>query len=304
MNVAQLARLLADAKIKPTFVQNRLQSTQNSWDQAVRDLCKKHGVIYQGYSLIGSNRFLLEEKGVVSAAKWHGVTRAQVLARWALAEGVQLLVSPQSYTHKNDNLELGFELSAPEIALISNYGHAERGLKYTGATKIEAKMWNEMHEELQVFWANPAGGEVLSFTLPAKQTEQDAQTASTFHGHRFNIRNRGGRLVKSWTANANEGEEQSVKIDLQIKAVFQSMFSEPLDVFWVSPDGSEVSNGALNVPVSSSSVGVQPIDVGTWHGHKFVVRNKGGQKVHEWVMDMTRGSSQIVTVPRSRGERF
>jgi hypothetical protein len=304
VNADQLARLLADAKIKPTFVQNRLQSTLNNWDSKVRDLCKKNDVVYQGFSIIGSNRFLLREEAVVTAAKWYGVTPAQVLIKWALSEGAIALVSPRTYVFKNDNLELGFTLSTPELSIITNYGHPDRGLKYSGTTKITAKMWNDMGEAVNVYWDDPTGSEVLSFTLPPKQTVEAAQVATTYHGHRFVIRNRAGHKLKEWVADAAVGEEQEVAIDLQIKAAVQSMHPDPLSIFWVSPDKSEVSNGALTAPVGDNSLGVQSTDIGTWHGHRFLTRDKNNKKIYDFVMDMAKGGTQVITVPRPRGERY
>lgn len=304
VNADQLGRLLADAKIKPTFVQNRLQSTLNNWDSKVRDLCKENGVVYQGFSIIGSNRFLLREKAVVTAAKWYGVTPAQVLIKWALSEGAIALVSPRTYVFKNDNLELGFTLSTPELSIITNYGHPDRGLKYSGTTKITAKMWNDMGEAVNVYWDDPTGSEVLSFTLPPKQTVEAAQVATTYHGHRFVIRNRAGHKLKEWVADAAAGEEQEVAIDLQIKAAVQSMHPDPLSIFWVSPDKSEVSNGALTAPVGDNSLGVQSTDIGTWHGHRFLTRDKNNKKIYDFVMDMAKGGTQVITVPRPRGERY
>ena len=54
----QLTALCAQAKHKPMVVQNRCYAALG-WDKDVRDICRSHGIIYQGFSLLTANREVL-----------------------------------------------------------------------------------------------------------------------------------------------------------------------------------------------------------------------------------------------------
>src|SRR5688500_3002372 len=55
-NVAldQLEELWSFARVKPSFVQNRCYAATR-WDAKTRELCKRNGIVYQGFSLLTAN---------------------------------------------------------------------------------------------------------------------------------------------------------------------------------------------------------------------------------------------------------
>ena len=55
VDVMQLKLLVKEAKIKPMIVQNRCFA-QLGWDKEVREFCKQHQIMYQGFSLLTANR--------------------------------------------------------------------------------------------------------------------------------------------------------------------------------------------------------------------------------------------------------
>ncbi len=46
------------AKIRPAVVQNRVYASKQ-WGKAVRDVCQKHGILYQGFSILTANRHVM-----------------------------------------------------------------------------------------------------------------------------------------------------------------------------------------------------------------------------------------------------
>src|SRR5262249_28868416 len=66
-NVAamQVATLIQKAEVKPMAVQNRCFANRG-WDRQVRQLCRAHGVMYQGFSLLTANPYVMQHPGVMS----------------------------------------------------------------------------------------------------------------------------------------------------------------------------------------------------------------------------------------------
>ncbi len=59
----QLEALLQDCKNAPAFVQNRCYA-RTGWDANVRNVCRKHGIVYQGFSLLTANRREMEHEAL------------------------------------------------------------------------------------------------------------------------------------------------------------------------------------------------------------------------------------------------
>src|SRR6185503_3544589 len=83
----QIADLVAFAKVKPTYVQNRCYA-KTGWDQLARQVCKQHGITYQGFSLLTANRQVLAHRGVGELAKRYAKTPAQIVFRFAQQIGM------------------------------------------------------------------------------------------------------------------------------------------------------------------------------------------------------------------------
>src|SRR3989344_1782230 len=60
INIEQLKLLVKNAEIKPKFVQNRCFA-QLGWDKEIREFCKQHSIIYQGFSLLTANTFIIHQ---------------------------------------------------------------------------------------------------------------------------------------------------------------------------------------------------------------------------------------------------
>lgn len=120
VNALQLVELLAQAKVKPSIVQNRCYANRG-WDRDVREICKAHDIMYQGFSLLTANSFVLVEPIVVKVAARLGATPAQTVFRFATQIGIVPLTGTSQQSHMTEDLgSLQFQLSDLEVAAIEN----------------------------------------------------------------------------------------------------------------------------------------------------------------------------------------
>jgi diketogulonate reductase-like aldo/keto reductase len=121
ISVSQLNELVAFAKVKPRFVQNRCYA-RTGWDALTRRVCAHHAITYQGFSLLTANRQVLAHPEVGAIAQRHGKSVAQVVLRFAQQIGMLPLTGTSDPRHMRDDLDVAFDLSADEIATIESAG--------------------------------------------------------------------------------------------------------------------------------------------------------------------------------------
>jgi diketogulonate reductase-like aldo/keto reductase len=114
----QLERLCGEARIQPSFVQNRCYASQG-WDRAVRDVCRPQSIAYQGFSLLTANRDVLASSEIGRLAKQYGRTPAQIVFRFALDIGMIPLTGTSDPAHMRQDLALlDFRFTAEEVERI------------------------------------------------------------------------------------------------------------------------------------------------------------------------------------------
>jgi diketogulonate reductase-like aldo/keto reductase len=114
----QLTELCQRANHKPMMVQNRCFAAL-AWDQQVREICRAHKIIYQGFSLLTANREVLVDPQVQRIARRLGATPAQIIFRFAMQIGMLPLTGTTSQQHMREDLEAErLPLSSDEIELI------------------------------------------------------------------------------------------------------------------------------------------------------------------------------------------
>ena len=111
----QLETLVESARVKPMVVQNRCYAT-SGWDREVRSICRQHGIIYQGFSLLTANTGALRNPELHSIARRLGATPAQTVFAFCLAVGMQALTGTCSREHMLEDLaSVDFELGSGDI---------------------------------------------------------------------------------------------------------------------------------------------------------------------------------------------
>ncbi len=120
VNIQQVEALYSKAAIKPSFIQNRCFAI-TQWDQEVRSFCKKHKIIYQGFSLLTANQPYLLNPYMDLLADKYAKTILQITFRFALHIGILPLTGTTNLQHMREDLDINdFELSADEINHIEN----------------------------------------------------------------------------------------------------------------------------------------------------------------------------------------
>ena len=122
VSAGQLSELCQKGRIKPMVVQNRCYASMG-WDYEVRAICRSHGVVYQGFSLLTANPGALSSLAVRNIAKRVQATAAQVIFSFAVRLGMIPLTGTTDGAHMKQDLDaLSIELSAAEVELIEDIG--------------------------------------------------------------------------------------------------------------------------------------------------------------------------------------
>jgi diketogulonate reductase-like aldo/keto reductase len=119
-NVAaeQLVALCAEARVPPAFAQNRCYA-RTGWDRGVRAVCRRHDVVYQGFSLLTANRRELGTAAVAAMARRHHLEVSQLVFAFARALGILPLTGTSSRQHMDEDLRaLEVRLPAEDVAAL------------------------------------------------------------------------------------------------------------------------------------------------------------------------------------------
>jgi diketogulonate reductase-like aldo/keto reductase len=118
----QLTQLCARAAVKPMMVQNRCYAALE-WDKEVREICRAHGIIYQGFSLLTANREVFADPCIRAIAQRLGTGLAQVVFRFAMQVGMLPLTGTTNPQHmKDDLLAEQLTLTAEDMQVIETIG--------------------------------------------------------------------------------------------------------------------------------------------------------------------------------------
>ena len=118
----QLTQLCAQAVVRPMMVQNRCYAALG-WDKEVREICRAHGIIYQGFSLLTANREVFVEPAVRAIAQRLEVGLAKVVFRFAMQIGMLPLTGTTNPQHMKEDLQAEqITLTAEDMQVIETIG--------------------------------------------------------------------------------------------------------------------------------------------------------------------------------------
>ncbi|MBI4951119.1 MAG: aldo/keto reductase [Myxococcales bacterium] len=116
----QLVLLLRGARVKPAFVQNRCFA-RSGWDREVRAVCRDHGLLYQGFSLLTANGRELAAPAVGRIVARTGRTLPEVVFRFALALGIIPLTGTSRPEHMRADVACdSFALEPAELRALED----------------------------------------------------------------------------------------------------------------------------------------------------------------------------------------
>ncbi len=122
VSAEQLTQLCVKAKHKPMVVQNRCYAAFG-WDQEVREICRAHHIIYQGFSLLTANREVFIDPEVRAMAARYKATFAQLIFRFAMQVGMLPLTGTTNPQHMKEDLQSDrFTLLSEEVRQIETIG--------------------------------------------------------------------------------------------------------------------------------------------------------------------------------------
>ena len=122
VSAEQLDLLCAKARHKPMVVQNRCYAAFG-WDKDVRELCRTHKLIYQGFSLLTANREVFTEPAIRAMAAKYQTGLAQIVFRFSQQVGMLPLTGTTNQQHMKEDLQCErFTLAPDELALIETIG--------------------------------------------------------------------------------------------------------------------------------------------------------------------------------------
>jgi len=118
VNAGQLFLLCSKAKVKPMMVQNRCYAAMG-WDREVREICREHNIIYQGFSLLTANPHVVGSPLVDKVAARLGAEATQVIFRFAMQVGMLPLTGTTNTRHMQDDLAaVNLSLTDEEVKAI------------------------------------------------------------------------------------------------------------------------------------------------------------------------------------------
>ena len=117
ISLRQLEQMMARHGEAPAFVQNRCFA-RTGWDRDVRRLCREHGVVYQGFSLLTANPEVLGHPLVAGLAQRTNATPAQIVFAFARALGMLPLTGTTDATHMRQDLA-SRDLKLPAEAVVA-----------------------------------------------------------------------------------------------------------------------------------------------------------------------------------------
>ena len=120
----QLALLCEKATHKPMVVQNRCYAAFG-WDKDVREICRAHRLLYQGFSLLTANREVFVDPDIRAIAARYGMGLAQLVFRFAMQVGMLPLTGTTDPQHMREALESEqFTLEPEDLHRIETIGVA------------------------------------------------------------------------------------------------------------------------------------------------------------------------------------
>jgi diketogulonate reductase-like aldo/keto reductase len=120
VSLDHLEQMAARGAELPAYVQNRCYA-RLGWDCDVRQFCRQHNIIYQGFSLLTANREVVNHPLIARLAASAGATPAQIVFSFARAVGILPLTGTSSAEHmKQDLASRNLELPSEAVQAIES----------------------------------------------------------------------------------------------------------------------------------------------------------------------------------------
>jgi diketogulonate reductase-like aldo/keto reductase len=103
VSLRHLHQMAAARTELPAFVQNRCYA-RLGWDRVVRQFCREHKIVYQGFSLLTANQEVLHHPLIASLGVSINATPAQIVFSFARSIGILPLTGTSNAEHMKQDL--------------------------------------------------------------------------------------------------------------------------------------------------------------------------------------------------------
>eukprot|EP00747_Dinoflagellata_sp_TGD_P037349 gnl/TRDRNA2_/TRDRNA2_139023_c0_seq1.p1 gnl/TRDRNA2_/TRDRNA2_139023_c0~~gnl/TRDRNA2_/TRDRNA2_139023_c0_seq1.p1 ORF type:complete len:368 (+),score=60.96 gnl/TRDRNA2_/TRDRNA2_139023_c0_seq1:51-1106(+) len=104
-DLPMLQRIVQEARIKPSVVQNRFYD-RTGFDEGLRRWCRANGIAYQSFWTLNANKKAMDHPEFQKVATAHSRTPEQIMFRFCLDEGISPLTGTCSEKHMEQDLEV------------------------------------------------------------------------------------------------------------------------------------------------------------------------------------------------------
>lgn len=126
--INELKNFLPQISITPALVQNEIHPYYQ--DRDVTSYIQKKGIAVQSWYPLGGRGYtkaLLNNPVITEIAKTHKKTPAQIILRWDIQNGVNVIPGSSNPAHMQENINIfDFELSSEEMAKINSLDRHEK----------------------------------------------------------------------------------------------------------------------------------------------------------------------------------
>jgi len=210
-DLSQLKELVETvAKVKPHFIQNYFDPWHQ--DREVREYCRDHNILYQGYSTLGTqwqnqglktNPILSDSTIAKIKEQRPELDEGQIVLRWAIDNDVAVIPRTSSIDRARTNLNLDFKLNPGQMRAlydlngvtpinVDNQPDHDPDLRLVGELDLVVK--NHYSFDVAIFWESDetefdsyGGAHSKIFFSGEIEAKGDAHH-STHVGHKFIVK--------------------------------------------------------------------------------------------------------------------
>lgn len=119
-DMSVMQALYADARVKPTLVQNRFYK-DTGYEMEMRRWCASHGVIFQSFWSLTANKDILASVTLSDLAEKYHKTTAQIFFRYLTQIGIVPLTGTSSEQHMREDLDIfEFALAIDDVSTVDS----------------------------------------------------------------------------------------------------------------------------------------------------------------------------------------
>lgn len=120
ISAEQLDQFCRRFRIAPMVVQNRCYAARG-WDKDVREACRERGIVYQGFSLLTANTYVLASARTAALSSKYGKSATQIVFKFSRQIGMVPMTGTSDAGHMKEDLDIDdFSLEDSELRMLES----------------------------------------------------------------------------------------------------------------------------------------------------------------------------------------